>query len=196
MKKLRFTSFTFIALFLSTINTQAASYHLDINTLQQECELVRFRESVNKNLHKYYLSVSNVTYSSKAKALQMTTRFFIDDLEFVLAERLEKKVFINKDEDLTNLKTTLASYLEKKLLVTTNNTKRTSVYLGGKIENDQVVLYIEIPVNEEPDEVKMEFSALIELFEDQKNMIHLKLHGKRGTLLITKDQPSDYLKFS
>jgi len=49
--------------------------------------------SINEaaNFHKYYLSVSNVSYSTKAKALQMVSRYFIDDLEDVLNERMEKR---------------------------------------------------------------------------------------------------------
>lgn len=157
---------------------------------------VRFRESEQNNLHKYYLSVSNVIYNPKVKALQMTTRFFIDDLEDVLSERAEKKLVINNDKNLENLKQRLSSYLEKKLEITTDGAKRNFVYLGGEIDNDQVILYIEIPVNEEPSSVTMKFTALQELFEDQKNMVHFKLKGQRSTLLMTKEKQTDYLKLS
>jgi len=42
----------------------------------------------------------------------------------------------------------------------------------------------------------MKFTAFQELFEDQKNMVHLKIKGKRGTLLMTKDKQTDFLKLT
>lgn len=156
----------------------------------------RFRESETINLHKYYLSVSNVTYSSKAKALQMTTRFFIDDLEDVLSEQSQKKLVLNNNQDILDNKAALASYLEKKMEVTADKRVRAIIYLGGEIENDQVVLYIEIPVSNEPTCITMKFTAFQELFEEQKNMVHFKLQGKRVTLLMTKEKQTDSLKLS
>ena len=37
--------------------------------------------------HKFYVSVTNVVYSEKEDALQITSRIFIDDLEKLLEER-------------------------------------------------------------------------------------------------------------
>jgi|GEM_PF-1932927 hypothetical protein len=153
-------------------------------------------ESNQSHLHKYYLSVSNVTYNSKVKALQMTTRFFVDDLENVLSDRTGKKIIFNKDADLNNQKTTIATYLEKKLEVSTDGSMRSIIYIGGEIENDQVIFYTEIPVPQEPSNISMKFTAFQELFEDQKNMVHLKIKGKRGTLLMTKDKQTDFLKLT
>jgi len=151
-------------------------------------------ESNLNGVHKYYLSVSNVTYSSKANALQMTTRFFIDDLEHVLSERTDKKIVLHNNEDLNNQKARIAAYLERKLEVRTDGSARSTIYLGGEIENDQVIFYIEIPVTQQPTSISMKFTALQELFEDQKNMVHLKINGQRGTLLMTKDKQTDFLK--
>lgn len=193
---------TAIAVFsLTTSQTQANA----LNKLSPETSKIssvmcveesRFRESETINLHKYYLSVSNVTYSSKAQALQMTTRFFIDDLEDVLSEQSQKKLVLNNNQDILDNKAVLASYLEKKLELTVDNVKRNIIYLGGEIENDQVVLYIEIPVSKEPTSVTMKFIAFQELFEEQKNMVHFKLQGKRVTLLMTKEKQTDSLKLS
>lgn len=157
---------------------------------------VRFRESEQNNLHKYYLSVSNVAYNNKVKALQMTTRFFIDDLEDVLSLQTDSKILIDATQDLKGLKSELSRYLSKKMELTADGKKRTIDYLGGEIENDQVVLYIEIPMTQEPQTVSMKFTAFQELFEDQKNMVHFKLHGQRGTLLMTREKPTDILKLS
>ena len=40
-------------------------------------------------MHKYYLSVMDLEYNEDAKAVQMVTRIFYDDLEDVLNERYD-----------------------------------------------------------------------------------------------------------
>jgi len=39
------------------------------------------------NAHKFYISVTNVDYSSKDQAIQIITRVFVDDMDAVLKER-------------------------------------------------------------------------------------------------------------
>jgi len=41
--------------------------------------------------HKFYVSVTNIEHSKADKALQITTRIFIDDFQRVLEERYELK---------------------------------------------------------------------------------------------------------
>ena len=188
--------FVIFALHAHAIVLEKPLTHKSILACGEDGGESRFRESEINDIHKYYLSVSNVTYSSKVQALQMTTRFFIDDLEDVLSEQSQKKLVLNNDQDILDNKAALASYLEKKMEVTADKRMRTIVYLGGEIENDQVVLYIEIPVSKEPTSITMKFTAFQELFEDQKNMVHFKLQGKRFTLLMTKEKQTDSFKLS
>jgi hypothetical protein len=180
----------------SVYSNEPAAYFRYINTETLQNKPHILSESGQNDFHKYYLSVSNVTYNSKVKALQMTTRFFVDDLENVLSDRTGKRIIFNKDADLNNQKTTIATYIEKKLEVSTDGSMRSIIYIGGEIENDQVIFYTEIPVPQEPSNISMKFTAFQELFEDQKNMVHLKIKGKRGTLLMTKDKQTDFLKLT
>lgn len=156
---------------------------------------LRFRESVTNTAHKYYLSVSNVTYNKKAEALQMTSRFFIDDLENVLSQRTDETILLTESGSLEKHKKLISSYFRTKLRVKVDGELTPINYLGAEVENDQLVLYIEIPAMVEPSQIEMRFTALIELFEDQKNMVHLKIKGVRKTLLMNKDKKTDSVKF-
>ena len=61
--------------------------------------------------HKFYVSVTNVGYSEKNDALQITSRVFIDDLDQLLKERydIDAKLSTDAESELSD------EYLEKYL---------------------------------------------------------------------------------
>ena len=146
-------------------------------------------------LHKYYISVSNASYNASAKSVQMISRFFIDDMEDVLNARLNQPVVLGETSQLDELKPILDAYLQKKLQVELDGKKVTPQFLGAEYEADQIVLYIELPSETAPKQVSMTFTALLELFTDQKNLVHLDIDGKRKTLLMKNNKSTDSVKF-
>lgn len=156
---------------------------------------VRFRESVKPIAHKYYLSVSNVSYSSKAKALQMVSRYFIDDLEDVLNERLDTKITLGNEAGLADLKPILDRYFSKRITVKVDGKESVPTVLGAEYDVDQIIIYIEVPVAKTPNEVELSNKALFELFPEQKNLTHFKINNQRKSLLNSADTPIDRVKF-
>jgi len=171
------------------------SLFLNATVLEPGVEELRFRESVPQTAHKYYLSVSNVKYNAKVGALQMTSRFFIDDLEKALSARVEKEIVFTQEGSLERYKSLINDYFNAKLRVKVDGEIIPISYLGSELENDQIVLYIEINVEQEPSEIEMRFTALLELFEEQKNMVHLKVKAQRKTLLMDVTKKIDLVKF-
>jgi len=155
----------------------------------------RFCESDKITAHKYYLSVSNVKYNEKVRALQMTSRFFIDDLEDVLSARADEEIILTEEGSLEKYKKLLGDYFKSRMRVKVDDNLIPIEYLGAEVENDQLVLYVEIPALKEPSQIEMRFTALLELFEEQKNMVHFKIKGKRKTILTTIDKKIDSVKF-
>lgn len=162
---------------------------------QNVVEVLRFRESEKDGMHKYYISVSNATYSEESKSLQMITRFFIDDLEDVLNARIQNPIELGDVATIEDIYPYLKGYLAKKLEVEINGVNSVPSFLGAEYEGDQIVLYIELPSEKIPSTVSMKFTAFLELFEEQKNLVHLKIDGKRRTLLMDKNKGSDTVKF-
>lgn len=154
----------------------------------------RFRES-ETTTHKYYVSVSNVKYSFKAKALQMTTRFFIDDLQEVLNARNVEQVELGVVDEISDHYPAIQQYLDLKLVTKVDGKSTAATLLGAEYEGDQIVLYIEFSPTEVPQNVRMEFNAFYELFEEQKNLIHFKIKDERKTMILERGKPTDYVKF-
>lgn len=158
---------------------------------------LRFRESEDNihHFHKYYISVSNATYSQSAKSVQMISRFFIDDMEDVLNMRQEKAVVLGDPATIEELYPLLKDYIARKLTVQINGAASIPSFIGAEYESDQILLYIELPSESVPNEITIKFNAFLEMFEEQKNLIHMKINGKRRTLLIDKNNALDSVKF-
>ena len=164
----------------------------------------RFRESgtpsnhiaFNKDAdHKYYVSVSNVKYSKKAGAMQMVTRFFIDDLERVLNARNVNQVTLGEKEEIEDHYDAIQKYLGLKLIATLDGKQVEPKLLGAEYEIDQIALYIEFTPTAQPENVTMEFNAFYEVFEEQKNLVHFKINDKRKTMILERAKPESSLNF-
>lgn len=155
------------------------------------------RKRTNHNTaHKYYVSVSNITYNKQAKSLQMITRFFTDDLEDALSAREDREITLDRNTDLKSIQPILERYLDKKLNITIDKNASRYQLLGSEIDADQILLYIEIPCEQPPSNISMTFTALTELFEDQKNMVHIHINEIRKTLLMHLNKKTDNANFT
>ncbi|SCY40530.1 hypothetical protein SAMN05192588_2705 [Nonlabens sp. Hel1_33_55] len=200
--------------FMAAIFCSVFSSAFPINTdgnVQSDVEEYRFRTSTALNVnffdisflesettqldHKYYLSVSNVKYNQKSKALQMVSRFFIDDLEDVLNERMDKKVTLGNADGLEDLKPILNRYISNRLRVKVDGSSVEPNVIGAEYDADQIIVYIELPVANQPKSVEVSYKALFELFPDQKNLVHFKIGDKRKSLLNSMDTPTDRVNF-
>jgi hypothetical protein len=161
----------------------------------EEIDLSCFNEIENNELHKYYISVSNATYSKSAKSVQMVTRFFIDDMEDVLNSRMENPIVLGDKSTIEEVYPLLKSYIAKKLEVQIDGVNSIPSFIGAEYESDQIVLYIELPSPKMPKVITMRFNAFMELFEEQKNLVHMKINGLRRSLLMDKNKLTDTVKF-
>lgn len=139
--------------------------------------------------HKFYVSVTNVNYSEKDDALQITTRIFIDDLEAVLSERYGIKAQLATEDEAKIAEDYIVKYLKTKFLVRLNEEKADFTYIGKKYDNDVVICYLEVPkigfVNLKSIEIQNE--VLTDLFEEQKNLLHIKYLGKKKSFVLIKE---------
>ena len=63
-------------------------------------------------VHKFYVSVTNINYSEKNDALQITSRIFIDDLEALLKERYEIDAALDTDKESPLVEDYIKKYLK------------------------------------------------------------------------------------
>lgn len=145
--------------------------------------------------HEYYLSVTEINYKAESESLQIITRVFTDDFENVLRQRFNDDIRLVKDSEEGPVKKMTERYLRQKLQLKTNGKEHQLKYLGKEYDNDQVILYIEVEKVIPFTEIEINNSILTDLFDDQKNVVHVKVNGVTKSLLLQRDQEKNSLIF-
>ncbi|MBD0852327.1 DUF6702 family protein [Maribacter arenosus] len=139
--------------------------------------------------HKFYVSVTNINYSEKTEAIQITSRVFIDDFEDVLFERygIDSHLATDMETELAN--EYIEKYFKAKFLVHINRKQSTYTFLGKKYDNDVMICYMEIPEvdGERIKSITVQNEILTDLFEEQQNVVHLKVKGKKKSFVLIKE---------
>lgn len=146
-------------------------------------------------LHKFYLSVTNINYSEKDDAFQVTTRIFVDDMEEVLKERYGIDAKLATKEESVLADEYIEKYLRTKFLVYLDDEIIPYDFLGTKYDNDVVLCYMEIPAVglENAKKLGVENEILTDLFEEQKNVVHVKWRENKKSFILIKSNAKGML---
>jgi len=139
--------------------------------------------------HKFYVSVTHIQYSEKEETLQVTTRIFIDDLEAVLLERYGVKTALATENEADNADEFIGKYLQRKMVFTVNGSQVPYTFLGKEYDTDIAICYIEIPVGPLADiqQIEIQNEVLMDLFEEQQNVVHFRIDGKRRSYVLLRE---------
>ncbi len=129
-------------------------------------------------------------------ALQITSRVFIDDLDKLLLERYDIKAKLNTDNESRLADEYLEKYLRSKFVVEVNGSTAPYTYIGRKYDADVLIFYVEVPNIELSSlkSIQIENEILTDLFEDQQNVVHLKLGNDKKSFVLVKSRTKGMLK--
>ena len=146
--------------------------------------------------HKFYVSVTNINYSEKDDALQITSRVFIDDLEKVLEMRYGFKADLATDNESELADEYLEKYLRQKFVVEINGENKPFDFIGRKYDNDLMIYYFEVAKIDLPSvtSIRIENEILTDLYDEQQNVVHFKIKGKKKSFVLVKSDTNGMLK--
>lgn len=145
--------------------------------------------------HKFYISVTNIGYSEKEDALQITCRIFIDDLESVLEERYDFKAYLATDKESETANRFIERYLNTKFAIQIDDNDMPYDFLGKRYDNDVVICYIEVPKIDlkNKSSIGIRNEVLTDLFDEQQNIVHFRVNGKKKSFVLTKSDTNGML---
>jgi hypothetical protein len=125
--------------------------------------------------HKYYVSVTQIEYIKRKKAVQIITRIDVDDLEYTLQERFDKNIDLTTINEKSTVDDYIKRYLKQKLKIKINTKEVAFNFVGKEYENDQVACYLEIQDVAAIITIDISNTVLFDLFPKQKNMVKSKI---------------------
>ena len=147
-------------------------------------------------MHPLHISVTEIEYNDKVKALQITSRIFIDDLESAI--RAEKNLpsldILNPANELKT-KDLVQEYLSHHFKIKLDGKEQKMNFLGYEEENIAFVCYIEIENIIDFKILEVENSIITEMFSDQSNLVHVTYNGPIKSARLMKDKPIEKFTF-
>lgn len=145
--------------------------------------------------HKYYVSVTEIKFAEQKQELQISMRFFIDDIESVMNQRFDKEFLLSTNKELNDADNYLKLYIDQKFQIKINGKTISAKFLGKEYENDVVYFYLIAEKISSVSVIEVTSAMLYEKFEDQENYIQLNINDQRNTFILTKRNDKEMLKY-
>jgi hypothetical protein len=166
-----------------------------MNKIKLSVLVVLFVLSSAFTFHKFYVGVFQVDYFKEKKAVQITARLFIDDLEKALHKKHNKHFYITTKDEVADANTYIAKYLEEKLRIKINNKNQTLQFLTKEQEDNIVICYLKINFKDKIKDLEITNNVLSDVFTEQQNLLHLNINGNKKTILFTNTETNQTLKY-
>lgn len=132
-------------------------------------------------LHPFHISVTEIEHNAADKTLEISCKIFTDDFETILAKNYNAKV------DLTNppnnnkpaMDSLVKKYINSHLSMKVNGKPVSFEYVGYEVEKEAAYGYIQVDNISSVSKIDMNNSILYDKFDDQMNIMHVKVNGDR-----------------
>ena len=147
--------------------------------------------------HPFHVSVSDIKYKEDKKAIQISTRIFLDDLELALrAFSGNEKLDIMDEESWDFINENLEKYLLDRMKLWDDKGREYELnYIGSEIEEDVMWCYIEIEKVKKLKQVKVWNSILHEVWGDQENLVHFRAFGDVQSARLYKGEDTEVFEW-
>lgn len=146
-------------------------------------------------IHPFHVSVCEIEHDPETKALQISQRVFLDDLEETLNHVYNIQIDIVKPENRVFRDSLVQNYIMKHLIVTIDGKHRKRSYLGHEIEKDVLWCYIEYYGVKKIKTLRITNTVFFELYDDQNTILQVEINGITKNKRLTKLKPTEVFEF-
>ena len=125
--------------------------------------------------HEFYVSTTSVDFVLDKNEIQITSQFFLDDVENLIKFQNPNTTLIfektsNEDNNLI-----VRDFIQKNFKISINKKSQKVKYLGYELKDDLLIVYYETKFsNIEVFNIEVYNSFLINFIKSQKNIVHVK----------------------
>ncbi len=134
-----------------------------------------------RNLHPFYVSVIEINYNNADKNLEIACKIFTDDFESTLNSQYKTKIdlFNTKDSDREAAGKLMLDYISKHLIIDLDGKRSRLEFVGFERETEAIWSYYQVSNVNAPGKMGIDLSILYDAFEEQINLLHVTVNGKR-----------------
>lgn len=144
--------------------------------------------------HPFYISVTEINYSAKNKAIEISCKMFSEDIQDILKQNYKVSVDFESNKLEAQNNKLISDYLIKRLAVSIDSKVAALKFVGFEKENESVYCYFEITDVHAVNKIKVINSILQDFKQEQINIIHVIVNGNRKSTKL--DYPAREANFS
>lgn len=143
--------------------------------------------------HPFYISVTEVEYSSKTKEVGISVKVFPDDLEESLRKFNGNKYDVVQG-DKKIIGPVLDKYIKQHMRILLNGTAKSYQWMGYEIDKESVWMYFSITNQPGVRSIQVQSDLMYAYKQEQTNIIHIKLDDKRESFRLMAPEMSAILR--
>lgn len=144
---------------------------------------------VSANAHKFYTSITDVSFNENSKTLEIIVKLFIDDFEKAIEDSYEKRLYLGTEREEFDQNNLIEKYINKHFEVNIKSNRVPLSYIGKETDRDYIWIYIEVVKVRSISEISIKNTLLTDLFPDQTNLINLETESGIKSVTLHKDLP-------
>lgn len=143
--------------------------------------------------HPFYVSVTEVEYSSKTKEVGISVKVFPDDLEESLRKFNGKKYDV-VEGDKKIIGPVLDKYIKQHMRILLNGNLKSYQWMGYEIDKESIWIYFSIINQPGVRSIEVQSDLMYAYKQEQTNIIHIKLDDKRESYRLMAPEMSAILR--
>jgi len=145
--------------------------------------------------HPFHISITDIEFDEEAKSVEIAQKIFIDDFEEALnAAGNEGTDLVNESEKSAN-DALIKTYIINNLNLEVNGKPAEYQFLGTLIEGDAIWCFLEIPKTKKLKSIKVKNTILLEMFDDQMNLVHVKRSEKIKSMRLHRENREEAFNY-
>jgi hypothetical protein len=146
--------------------------------------------------HPFYIAVTEINHNPKDQTLEISCKMFADDLEQILEKNYKTQLDISLDKDKAAFDKYIPDYINHHLNIVVDGKAASLSYVGFEKEKESAFCYFQVDRVAAPKKLDITNSILHDFKEEQINIIHVTINGKRqSTKLDFPDTQATFDKF-
>lgn len=140
---------------------------------------------VLRERHPLHLSSTEVNINPKSNTIEISCRIFTDDFEDLLGKKYKVKPDLSASAKHQEMDMLIKDYMKSHLALGTNSKNLHLNYLGFENDNEAVIVYLESEKVKAVKKLETNCTLMYDLFDDQTNIFHITMNGKRKSDKLT-----------
>lgn len=130
-------------------------------------------------LHPLHMGVVEMEHNAAEQTLEITCKLFSDDFERILEKVYDRDIDLVNPPDRAAVQAVINDYVRKRLSFRIDGKPVTFNCIGFEPDHEATYSYFQAEGIKEVKKVEITGTLMYDLFDDQTNIYHIKVGGKR-----------------